>query len=1421
MVRRPWIILVTLVVLFLAFSGIVTFRYLNRSNALRDRILSELSQAGAVATLKQATLNANGVVLHGFSWSTRDSSLTVAVDRASIRASAANLIRHPGDLPGAIESVSLAGPAVVYRPDRASGKAVQPDEPPAFPSLADWSDLERLILIGGSFRIETGPGDVWFELADVEGAVTGRRGSTVELDVSASLPGDTVRTIDVYGSGDLANPSLNARLDAGPLALASVTLPESSPLGDLAGQFELHARGTLTPGGWDALASWELNGASLLIDESIRVDRINLTGLLENKLLTTSGSIRFEGDEGDVDAELDLTAGPTLRASADVPEVEIGRQLGTFAGLTPDERPEGKVASTGDFTYDLSTGRMELTAVAQGPVLASPAGDFRDVRLDFSWDNERHELRFDHIATEWYGLNVTGAGRYRPSREIPFVVEATYNGHGKTWDLPEWLAPIESKTAEGRLTINDLPDEGWVIRTEARVLTDANPSVGEFQGRYSAHGYDARLDLYALQLPDASLRVHTSSVPVNVQATQPQIVATWWDEDIEFSEHVRGMDVRASGRIERDSVRTRATIDDPVTGFSLKLSGASRIDSVGAVLTTAGYGVQRNGRFVGNGELTARYHDDRLTITDASFMDAVRVAADLDFAASRFRNLSVTIEELDAGYLIPALAGIPDGLVGGSLNGRFRMRGPFARPDVTAHLELFGGRYGELTDYWGLITFATDSLHNVRVRQGAFGRAGTTLFTLIGGYSIPDDEVDLYVETPGSDANTITAMLTGNEDLLKGEAGLRGRVHGPLALPSWDAEFSMTGGRISGIYFDTVDVRLRGETSERLGHVLYFDRFEFDRPEHYHLAMTGAAPLSRGAGEIELSLSGDILSLFPQWSAFIEQASGAGELSWTTTVVAGRLVASRGDLSIRNGSARFKEVFPPLTDLDVKMSVDPDGNALVEKFAGEFDEQYGFEMRNRPGGGADSTRLPVRFALPPINFGVLELRTVDENGIPFRLPGISTTDGYARLAMQGKGDSDWFTIAGPADRLYLDGRLRLTSARFTFPPVPEEDEVDILASIIPRGALFLDEEQQVETEIPGSINHARWDVNAYVGHDVHFARIVKGLENTPFLETFSSFLGQVVLNVDLEPTEPGWPIHVSGTLADESFRLAGKIVSTEGRIEFLDLLFEMDRAEVQFDPTSIYPVVSMRAVTNVIEEEFTRQMYLTLYVIDPVTGERVQRGRWGEFTFVLEDDIGSSQEEVLSAMGVGISDLTGLQNRVITSGAGEIGRAVARRWLRPIEREAADWLGLDLVHFRPQFTQNLIGPNPTDFFSAQAEDDQRTTANSGRKNLFRASRITLGKYIDRNIFISYTGQFGEEARYATVEDIQLGRLGLLQKWNLEYRVQPISPNFVLELGWEYENVENVNYRSARMKYSVVFDLMSLSFRNLQRTALRR
>jgi len=247
------------------------------------------------------------------------------------------------------------------------------------------------------------------------------------------------------------------------------------------------------------------------------------------------------------------------------------------------------------------------------------------------------------------------------------------------------------------------------------------------------------------------------------------------------------------------------------------------------------------------------------------------------------------------------------------------------------------------------------------------------------------------------------------------------------------------------------------------------------------------------------------------------------------------------------------------------------------------------------------------------------------------------------------------------------------------------------------------------------------------------------------------------------------------------------------------------------------PVVSGRAVTYTVEESadpnaprYSRELYLTLYVIDPVTGQRTTRGRWGDFTFVLEDQEGSSQEQVLNALGYQAGSLT---KRATAIGAGGLERALIRRWLRPIERDIARVLGLDLVRFDPSIASYLIRDNAIGLDSLGL----------GSASQMRSSSVKLGKYVLPNLFVSYTGQLGSDPfeRYSATGIVPTSRIAFLQSWDVEYRVRPISPNLVLQGGWEYDNLApdeagKRNNRSIRLKYTLVYDMTKVSMAKLWR-----
>ncbi|MCB0269736.1 MAG: hypothetical protein KDH95_16375, partial [Calditrichaeota bacterium] len=257
-------------------------------------------------------------------------------------------------------------------------------------------------------------------------------------------------------------------------------------------------------------------------------------------------------------------------------------------------------------------------------------------------------------------------------------------------------------------------------------------------------------------------------------------------------------------------------------------------------------------------------------------------------------------------------------------------------------------------------------------------------------------------------------------------------------------------------------------------------------------------------------------------------------------------------------------------------------------------------------------------------------------------------------------------------------------------------------------------------------------------------------------------------------------------------RVDGSVESSRGRVEYLDVNFRVERFGAEFNVYEIYPEVYGTAYTTVRTEEYDpvfgvtggdtsaaaiggesvpRDILLKLYVTDPVTGKEVSKGRWEDFRFKLisrENPYGETQEQLLASLGYSFRNL---QYK-----AGEVGLTLTQNFLirplfRPIERQLERKLKLDYVRVRSNFASYLLYLS----FQDRTKIFNRPTFLLVNNNLdpalqlLQSSELTLGKYVLKDVYMSYTGQL-----VAGVDDSKLGvnhTLGveyrLLYNWLLE------------------------------------------------------
>jgi hypothetical protein len=144
--------------------------------------------------------------------------------------------------------------------------------------------------------------------------------------------------------------------------------------------------------------------------------------------------------------------------------------------------------------------------------------------------------------------------------------------------------------------------------------------------------------------------------------------------------------------------------------------------------------------------------------------------------------------------------------------------------------------------------------------------------------------------------------------------------------------------------------------------------------------------------------------------------------------------------------------------------------------------------------------------------------------------------------------------------------------------------------------------------------------------------------------------------------------------------------------------------------------------------------------------------------------------------------------------ASTVVRTIGRQWLDPLERRLERWTWLDEITLSPGKARwSSLGRQQREH--AQTDTLQQNSA----VRFFSGSQVTVGKYLTRDVFLTYTGELAEGG-------IDLGnRLGFVHLWNLEYRIYPLSRDLVLDLAVEYDEVERKRDESVSLKYSFALE----------------
>ncbi|OPX34135.1 hypothetical protein B1H10_04280 [candidate division KSB1 bacterium 4484_188] len=543
-------------------------------------------------------------------------------------------------------------------------------------------------------------------------------------------------------------------------------------------------------------------------------------------------------------------------------------------------------------------------------------------------------------------------------------------------------------------------------------------------------------------------------------------------------------------------------------------------------------------------------------------------------------------------------------------------------------------------------------------------------------------------------------------------------------------------------------------------HIFNILNFIYVDKKGYTVEAKGTFAVDPGAAnDLRINVKGNILSEVPLIIEYFRNPNCVGELSMHVTGTRENPRLNAGRLIIYNGSLEFESVIPKLTDIraDVELK-EGERFVRIHTLEGKLENRW-VRIGNLPASAIKTVKLqPWNFRDIGLNFGVLTLET-DPKGIPLSIPGLMNPGDIGYFATDGMQPGEKFYFAGPIDLPHVRGKGTIYESRVTFPFLITEETDTLEESVVMDFLMNID-----------------WDV-----------QVVAGLSNRYFVD-IPAVIGEVYMDLSIDEVSQG--LHFTGRLIDESFRVEGEVESTRGRVEYLDVNFRVEKFGAIFNRFELYPEVYGRAWTTVRDStNFPKDIYLVLYAVDPETKQEVSRGRWEDFRFKLvssDPTIGETQENVLSYLGYSIDNLS--------KKAGNVGLTLTENYLirplvRPLERTLERSLKLDYVRLQSSITSNLFYYGFQNRFKfLENPNYYRNPLNNNFDPallLLQSSEVTLGKYLLRDIYLTYSGQL--------VSVYDESKLGLNHKFGLEYR---LLRNTLLE--FEYDKFQfNPEYYSRR------------------------
>lgn len=645
-------------------------------------------------------------------------------------------------------------------------------------------------------------------------------------------------------------------------------------------------------------------------------------------------------------------------------------------------------------------------------------------------------------------------------------------------------------------------------------------------------------------------------------------------------------------------------------------------------------------------------------------------------------------------------------------------------------------------------------------------------------YSFVTDSLQLIATATAIESNFIAETVFEDPSLIRGALDYRFVASGVLDSPRVELDCQLRDGFVKTKPFELIhgafrdSVAAAGDFWNIDDHRILIPDFAYVNYDEY--AAEGQGMLSvdpDGPLDLRVNVTGNVLAELPEIEPFFMNPRTDGRLFVGIGGTRSAPYFDALEININDGSLEFDGVLPPLKNLKAQVLLDPATNFIqIKNLEGTLLDRWARVQNLRPSEAAYPGLESWVFSEVGLDFGVLTLQT-DPRGIPISVPELMKAGEIGYWAVDGRAENETFYLAGPADLPLARGKITMNDCRVTFPfesMYEEGYEYDTTYTYnFGLENLFSEHsDYSRSTETADALDYADDPVAGFLVNMRNDLLVVPNRNNRYFVE-IPAYVGDVSMDLNIDDTSPG--LEFKGRFLDETWQVSGSIASSRGRVEYLDVQFKVEEFGAEFNRIEVFPEVYGRAYTTVRDStsDFPRDIFLVLYVVDPVTKEEVSKGRWEDFRFKLVSRnpvIGETQEQILGYLGYSVQNI---QFKAREVGLTMTENALIRPFFRPIERQIERNLNLDYVRLRSNFASNLFYLSIQDqaqFFPTSSEYFNPSLNNTldPALLLLQSSELTIGKYLKRNVYLTYTGEL--------VSAYQRAKLGVNHTLSLEYRL---------------------------------------------------